>query len=127
MTHDLLDDPILDHDPLCAVSALLERHTGVSVLSCQCNLIARVREDEHRQKKVKDMNCLTSSAAENHYQLFLSTLTDVGIKYKIAQHFVPAVGVKGYVSVIIFDEDGAYWQCDFTEDGDYISHEVSSI
>lgn len=36
----------MTHDPLCPVSALLERHTGVSVLSCQCNLIARVREDE---------------------------------------------------------------------------------
>lgn len=39
------------HDPLCPFWALLEKHTGVSVLSCQCNLIARVREDDRRRLK----------------------------------------------------------------------------
>ncbi len=95
----------MTHDPLCPRRL------------CFCILIARVREDERTQVKTKD----------NAYKLFISTLAEIGIEYKIAQHFVAGFGVKGFVSVIIFDEDGANLQCDFTEDGDFIGHEVSAV
>jgi len=105
------------HDPLCPFHMLSQKPTGIAMSSCQCGLIARVREDERMQVKTKD----------NAYKLFISTLAEIGIEYKIAQHFVPGFGVKGFVSVIIFDEDGANFQCDFTEDGDFIGHEVSAV
>jgi hypothetical protein len=108
-----------EHDPLCWY-ADKDKIAAAAVNDgwpCVCDLIARVRDDECTQVKTKD----------NAYKLFISTLAEIGIEYKIAQHFVPGFGVKGFVSVIIFDEDGANLQCDFTDDCDFIGHEVSAV
>ena len=37
------------HDPLCPFHMLSQKPTGIAMSSCQCGLIARVREDERRQ------------------------------------------------------------------------------
>ena len=34
------------HDPLCPFHVLSQKPTGIAMSSCQCGLIARVREDE---------------------------------------------------------------------------------
>lgn len=38
-----------EHDLLCPLQALLEKPYGIAMSSCQCDLIARVREEERRQ------------------------------------------------------------------------------